>query len=381
MTIRYGLLGATNALDAHLKQLLEHVGFEVGAWPDVYTHVQSLEESAAQVLMINGTREFDDAVRVCKSLVGRLGMEIVILGESESTDNLRAAMRAGARDYLNPYKDARRLVDLFAEIEARLTGAPVGQGEVISMLGCRGGVGVTTLAMGLATYIAQDKRFAVVVVDVDQAGGDLVNSTEARSGYTTHDLLNAVDRLDVTRIRGAVVRRPSGVWVLPQPEEDLDTVTVTENDVAPLIAAVRRAFTHVIVDQGVALADAGRMICQEASHIVLIADQEIVSLRSAVRRLRIIQGLGVDKDRVHVVLNRYNPKRKPDKDEIARQLRTDIAATIVSDYESASAALDRGLSVVEHAPRSELAEDIAFLKARLMGEELPKRARGWWLRS
>lgn len=381
MTIRYGLLGATSALDAHLKQLLEHVGFLVGAWPDVYTHIQALDESGAQILLINGTREFEDSLRVCKSLAGRLRMELIILGDSDSTDNLRAAMRAGARDYLNPYRDARRLVDLFTEVEARLGGAPVGQGEVISMLGCRGGVGVTTLAVSLATLMAQDKRFAVVVVDVDQAGGDLVNSTEARTGYTTHDLLGAADRLDVAKIRGAVVRRPSGVWVLPQPEEDLDTVTVTETDVSPLISAVRRAFTHVIVDQGVALAEPGRKICQEASSIVLIADQEIVSLRAAVRRLRIIQGLGVDKEKVHVVLNRYNPKRKPDKDEIARQLRTEIAATIVSDYESASAALDRGMSVVEHAPRSELAEDIAFLKARLMGEEAPKRARGWWLRS
>ena len=57
-------------------------------------------------------------------------------------------------------------------------------------------------------------------------------------------------------MRGAVVRKESGLWVLPQPEEDIDTTTVTEQDIAPLMGVLRRTFTHVIVDSGSAMADA-----------------------------------------------------------------------------------------------------------------------------
>ena len=41
---------------------------------------------------------------------------------------------------------------------------------------------------------------------------------QVKGERSTQDLLQSLDRLDVAKIRNAVVRRESGVWVLPQPE-------------------------------------------------------------------------------------------------------------------------------------------------------------------
>ncbi|MCB9764994.1 MAG: hypothetical protein H6739_34795 [Alphaproteobacteria bacterium] len=379
MTIRYGLLGGTSVLDAHIRQLVEVYAYPVGSWPDLYTPPAHVEEVGPQILLINGLNDFDAALSVSKTLAARGRLEMVMLAEGSSTDRLRSVMRAGCRDLIHPYREADRLVELVAELSGKLTDQPEGQGEVISVLGCRGGIGVTTVAVSLSSLLAEDRRNAVVLIDVDQAGGDLMAAVDVRERYTTHDLLTSIDSLDVAKIRAAVQRRESGVWVLPQPEEDLDTVTVTERDVNPLIATVRRAFTHVVVDSGVAFGDAGRELAREAGQIVLVTDQEIVSLRTAVRRLRLLDQLGVDMGKVHVVLNRYNPRRKPGKEEIAKQLRHEITATIAADYDIVSAALDRGVSVVEMAPRHEVSENLRFLKAKLMGEEVQVKKRGWWL--
>ena len=199
------------------------------------------------------------------------------------------------------------------------------------------------------------------------------------AGYTTHDLLANLSRLDVNKVRGAVVRKESGLWVLPQPEEDIDTTTVTEQDIAPLMGVLRRTFTHVIVDSGSAMADAGRAVLAEASHVVLVTDQEIVSLRTAVRRLKLLTDMGLEKDQLHVVINRYNPRRKPDRDELTAQLKIPGLWTLANDYDAVNGALNEGLSVVEHAPRSAVSDDLRGLKAKIFGEKVEKKTRGWWL--
>lgn len=375
MSIRFALLGATTKLDVELKELLKNVGYSVGSWPDLFMPAAAVKEAGPQVLFVNGFNEFEDAVRACRDLQSA-GFELVMLGHSDNTQHLRSAMRAGCRDLAHPRNDAERIIELVAQLSGQGAGGE-NLGEVIGVLGCRGGIGVTSIAVGLSSLLAEDKRNACVLIDVDQAGGDLLAAVDVGGKYTTQDLLQSLDRLDVAKIRNAVVRRESGVWVLPQPEEDLDTMTVTEHDVGPLIATVRRAFTHVVIDMGHAFTEAGRELVKDLSTVIVVADQEIITLRSAVRRLRLLRSMGVEADHIQVVLSRYNSKRKPYKEEIAAQLGQEIAATIASDYDSVAGALNRGVSVVKHAPRAEVTDDLRFLKGVITGEKVEKKSRGW----
>lgn len=376
MSIRFALLGATTKLDTELKELLNNVGYSVGTWPDLFVPPAVVREAGPQVLFVNGFNEFDEAIRACKDLQAG-DFELVMLGHSDNTQHLRAAMRAGCRDLAHPRNDRDRIVELVAQLTGTAGAGAENLGEVIGVLGCRGGIGVTSIAVGLSSLLAEDKRNACVLIDVDQAGGDLLAAVDVGGKYTTQDLLASLDRLDIAKIRNAVVRRDGGVWVLPQPEEDLDTMTVTEHDIGPLIATVRRAFTHVVVDMGHAFTEAGRELVKDLSTIIVVADQEIITLRSAVRRLRLLRSMGVETKHIQVVLSRYNSRRKPYKEEIASQLGQEIAATIASDYDSVSGALNRGVSVVKHAPRAEVTDDLRFLKGVLTGEKVEKKSRGW----
>lgn len=378
--VRFGLLGGSSVLEAHLRKTLDGVAVPVGSWPDLYTPLSTVEQLGPQVVLVNGTLEFDDALRAARSLAGRARFDLILLGDADSSDKLRAAMRAGCKEMLHPYKDAQRLVDVVNELAERAQGVGEGGAEVIAVVGCRGGVGVTTLCVGLGWLLSQDKRVAAVVVDVDQAGGDLLSAINARSGYTTADLLAAQGRLDLAKVRNAIVRKDAGFWVLPQPEEDIDTTTVTDREVGPLLDVLRRAFTHVVVDLGSSFGEAARQICQDAHRVVLVADQELVTLRTAVRRLKILKDLGLENEQVVIALNRYNGRRRPTREEIAGQLKHPVSATLNNDYDTTNAALDRGVSVFEVAARSELADDMRQLKALLLGEAMEKKSRGWWLR-
>lgn len=381
MTIRYGLIGATSVLEAQIRQLISQIGFPVGVWSDLFPDEEQVESSDAQLLMINGLRNFDDAMESTRHWAAKGPFEVVLLGDGQSPDRLKSAMRVGALDLIHPYRDADRLIELVKQLVGSVEG-PTGVpgGEVIAVLGCRGGIGVTSLAVALSRILADDERNASVLVDLDQAHGDILSAINAAEGYTTQDLLNARGSLDVGKIRNAIRRQKSGLWVLPQPPEDLDTVTVTERDTAPLIEILRRAFTHVVVDMGVSFAQAGRAVCKDADKVVVLIDHEVVSMRTAVRRLKILQGLGLHDEQIFVVLNRYQSKRKPTWETIEDQIRHPLTATVAEDYDTAHTAMDKGVSVVDYAPRSELAYDLRYVKAQLYGEEIEKKKTGWWLR-
>ena len=122
--VRYGLLGGTSVLEAHLRQALAQVAVPVGAWPDHYAPVHAIEEVGTQLLFVNGTRDFEDALRVARSIAPHTRMELVMLGDSEAKDNLLAAMRAGCRELLHPYRDAARLAEVVTKAKAARRSLP-----------------------------------------------------------------------------------------------------------------------------------------------------------------------------------------------------------------------------------------------------------------
>jgi len=183
---------------------------------------------------------------------------------------------------------------------------------------------------------------------------------------------------DFEKLRNTVQRHDGGFWVLPQPPEDLDSVSMTIEEAHDLLALLMRSFTDIVVDMGSALGETSRKAVLAAETVVLVTTQEVPPLRKAARRLAILRELGVPAGQVHLVVNRYQARRYPKVDEIAQQLHHPVIATISNDYATVNEALHAGATVFEASPRSAVAQDLQVLKARLLGEEAPRPRKGWF---
>ena len=87
------------------------------------------------------------------------------------------------------------------------------------MLGSRGGVGTTSLAVNLAATLAADPNNAVALIDLDLALGDADIALEVSGidNISIADLARNIERLDMNFLRRALVKHEDDRAVDPPP--------------------------------------------------------------------------------------------------------------------------------------------------------------------
>jgi pilus assembly protein CpaE len=104
-------------------------------------------------------------------------------------------------------------------------------------------------------------------------------------------------------------------------------------------------------------------------------------VRNAQRCLELFGRLGYDQQKVKLVLNRYQKASKITLEVIADTLKAPIAHTIANDFVSIIDAINRGVLLVDAAPRAKLTQDISDLVSVVGGKAAaPKAAPKGFLR-
>ena len=186
----------------------------------------------------------DDAALAAVERVSRKDrhMGVVATGPRADQEYLLRAMRAGIQEFLvRPCS----LEDLTAVVERLHRRAEVRQvsGQTYAIFSSKGGVGVSTTAVNLASALAMiHNESRVAVVDLAMPGGDVSLLLNAKPSYTIGDLAARIDRLDADMLFSALTPATDGVWVLAMPEAGnaMDAVDAT------VTSSVRRAAAPVV---------------------------------------------------------------------------------------------------------------------------------------
>ena len=123
-------------------------------------------------------------------------------------------MRAGCSEFLyKPYNEAVLLESLHRMQEQLATPSVknVAHGSVLSFFGAKGGVGSTTLAVHLATYLVENHQKKVLLIDNHlELGHVCVYLGLDGSRYHFAEVVRNVNRLDSELLRGFIAKHPSG---------------------------------------------------------------------------------------------------------------------------------------------------------------------------
>jgi pilus assembly protein CpaE len=135
-------------------------------------------------------------------------------------DGIIAAMRAGCAEYLLKPVQPERMLDGLARVEAKQKekGRSKVRGKVITLIGAKGGTGVTSLALHLALELAQDGKRKCLLVDLHPALGDAsLYLGTGRHQYSFYELASHRDRLDEDLLKGFLLHHNSGLHLLDSP--------------------------------------------------------------------------------------------------------------------------------------------------------------------
>jgi len=290
---------------------------------------------------------------------------MVALAEAGKADMILAAMRAGYKEFVVLPDDAARLRQVVHEA-AFAPSDDDEKGRVVAITGAKGGVGNTTIAIHLAAELAGIHR--VCLIDLDFGMGDVAPMMDLTARDSIADLLQRADRLDERMLNGSVAVHRTKVNVLTTPDDMESIGAVRADDVFNIINVAAAAYQWVIIDCGTYYDEGVAMSLNVADSVVLVTTPDVTSVRDAFRRMRTLQVLGVEKERVNLVVNRWHKNAYVSNKDISANLGVPIAATVADDPRHVEQAVNEGKIIREVNKRSDAARDIANLVAVLTEE-------------
>ncbi len=346
-------------------------------WEDAMATVRRVRPN---VILAGFDSDFEEAIRLAPQIVAEVaGVSLVALASRSEPDRIRAAMRAGYREYVVLPDDADLLRQ--AVHEATYTeGGDEDAGDVVTLWGCKGGVGSTFLSVNLAAELSPVHK--VCVVDLDFSMGDVAAFLDLTPTQSIADVLRNLKRLDERMLAGTVTVHPSKVHVLAQPTDLEQREEVRGDTVMRLLTVVAQGYQYVVVDCGSRTDEAALTAATVADRLILVTTPDVPGLKNATRRMQLVQRLGIEKSRVYVVLNKWDPKLSTfSLADIESSLGRKIDAVIRSDR-SAVRAVNDGRLLREIDPRGAAAKDLeAMVGIVTDGEVLQERSAagplGW----
>ncbi|MCS7161183.1 MAG: AAA family ATPase [Gemmatales bacterium] len=328
----------------------------------------------------------DSNPQTALSLIHQLAQEfsqVGILAASSRTEGpfILQTLRSGAKEFLTMPLMLEELVVALQRVRQQLAPAEnhshnlTPTSQIIALIGSRGGVGCTSIGVNLGVALAQYPQHNVVLVDLDLALGDADVTLDLMPSYTLADVALNVERLDITLLRRSLTRHSTGLSLLPHPVQLEDTAAIQEEQIHRVLSLLRTTFTHVILDLSKGFRSTDLAALHEADVILLITQLELTALRNAVRLLLSLQSLDGLDQRVRIVLNRVGADHQVITIKKAEEtLGRPVFWQIPNDSKVMIASRNRGVPLLQHAPRSRVWQSIQDLAKALCGEAVPADA-------
>lgn len=250
------------------------------------------------------------------------------------------AMRAGVNECLaEPLAEQEFQAAISRLSSLRSTAAP---GQVFAFLGAKGGVGATTTAVNVATALS-NLPGRTLLIDLHLAHGDAAIFLGLEPRFSVVDALENMGRLDGAYFKGLVVGGKSGPDLLASSDRAFVGAAAVQQ-IRQLVAFAARQYRYVVLD--VPRSEAASLDALDlATHVVVVANQELATVRNATRIAEALRRR-YGKDRISVIITRYDPASQIGQDDVERVTGAKVAGTIPSDYRLALEALNAGRPVI-----------------------------------
>jgi pilus assembly protein CpaE len=342
-----------------------------------------IRQSSPDVVVVALDSDHTKALQLIAQLTAENpGLPILAVSGRGDGQHILQALRSGAKEFLTqpvvleelltalqrlrrsrgPYESANGLT--FTKAES----------QVLAVLGSRGGVGCTSLAVNLGCTLAQEAGNGVALIDLDLAVGDADVALDLMPDYTLADVALNIDRLDMQFLKRSLSKHATGLSLLPHPVQMEDVGLIREEHLQRVIGLLKASYTHLLLDLSKGFTPIDLMALRMADVILLVTQLELSSLRNAVRMLLALGGDDALANKVHVVLNRVGADNEISLKKAEETIGKPIYWQVPHDPRSLAESRNNGVPLIQHAPRCKAQQSIAGLAQALCGSKDGKPA-------
>ena len=288
-------------------------------------------------------------------------LEVVLTASRIDPQLLLEAFRVGVKEFLSQPLTRQELEPALTRFEERFSAKTAGLdrhfGRVVSVIGARGGVGVSTVATNMATSVQQTgKGESVALMDLDLHGGDLGLFLDLHASQGLKHLAKDLSRLDETILRSTLVPHASGLQLLASGYEAFEDAEYVHGSTMRVIGLLRSMHRHIFIDCGHILDPAVKEALDYSDQVIVITTLSLPAIRRTKRLLETFTAAQYPTDKVMVMVNRYTNDQKDLLVETEGMLAVRMAGLIPNDYGTASEALEHGKPLTIMAARTSISQ-------------------------
>ncbi|HSD79230.1 MAG TPA: AAA family ATPase, partial [Solirubrobacteraceae bacterium] len=292
-----------------VESVLDDPGINVVGVVDQDGGIPAPDARAADVLIVACGGASEQAVAYVSSAVNeRPEHPVVVVCGGRPNGFVRDVLSSGADDIVLIEDSATPGADTFFALQkalARRSGAfaAASHGELVCVLGPKGGIGKTLTSSNLGVALSEAGH-RTVVVDLDLQFGDLGLALGLEPEHTVYDLATSGGVLDVDKVGAYLVEHRSGLQVLLAPVRPDQAASITVDFLKELYATLKASFDFVVVDTPPGFSPEVIATIDASSSICMVGMLDAPSLKNTRLGLQTLDLMGYPRERVRVMLNR-----------------------------------------------------------------------------
>lgn len=371
--------------DDAIREVINTVAAELG-YPSVQfvdggaeALLSSIRNSAnIPALMVVDISDTTDPLATMEAIVERTvgKTRMVAVGMVNDVGLYRRLLEMGVADYLVKPVYGPTLANAL-QSAARATEREQPQaksGRSVALIGARGGVGATTLAVSAAWTMAQEKRMNVVLLDLDLHFGSMALSLDLEPGRGFREILANPERIDNVLLRSAMSNVSDRLRVLASEEPLDDAIDADPDGLEALIANLSGNSDCVIVDLPRSLDALSRHVLARADVVGIVTEQSLPAMRDTQRLLALFKVIRAGAKTL-VIANRVGGvSGEIGRVDFERGIGAKIDFSVPFDAKTANAAAERAKPFIEVARDAKTAVALRELAVELSGAGRPAKA-------
>lgn len=259
------------------------------------------------------------------------------------------AMRCGVQDFINKPVTPEALKDVLTRFRAEgLTAERKAAEKTIVVMGSKGGVGTTTVAVNLGVQLSTFARKHVVLLDFARPLGNVHLLLDLHPRFVVRDAVENLDRLDSHFFSGLLTTHKTKLEILGGATQLEEWQNIRIGPLERVVNVAQASSDMVLVDVGSQFSSEWNPVFQNARMILVVAEANVPALWTLERRLLAMAGLGIDPERVRVVINRWHKGDEEALKSIEKSIKRPIFACLPNDFRKASMSVNLGMPLMEN---------------------------------
>ena len=220
-------------------------------------------------------------------------------------------------------------------------------GNIITIIGGKGGVGKSQVAANLAFAYAAEIRAKTLLLDFDQkACGDQNIITGLKSKKNLKELSEFAGAIDPRSIQLFTTDHKAGVSFIGMPTEPIAATQVNEEGLGKVLKAMTNLYPVIIIDGGCDLTPLTFKALEFSTLIFIVVSPDLLAVNQSKRMYTDLVTMLFPKDMIQILVNQAVNGHPVSPDVIGKQIGKPVFHAIPRDDASCIAALSRSVPVM-----------------------------------